>query len=237
MSIKYTTTHGATIEVVPSLESATWLNNCRDGLEAMSVREFVRQVIDHPEATDHTSTLHAIAVDLITRKLNTVPQVASEAMSVKEAAEAKNVSVPAIYKAIERGDIMAEKIKGKGWQLNPSSVEEWEPRGAAPLEVQWAEGKDMELLCVHDAAQHRGGSTYQVGGNVELDRWTECHILTTSNSGRDARYWHLAPARENNELPLKDPFGVKGRFKIKNKINNSTKARLAFKEATDRLTP
>lgn len=237
MTIKYTTTHGATIEVVPYLEAATWLNNCRDGLEAMSVREFVRQVVDHPEATDHTSALHAIAVDLITRKLDTVPQVVEEAMSVKEAAEAKNVSVPAIYKAIERGDIVAEKIKGKGWQLNPSSVEEWEPRGAARLDVRWADGEDMELHFIHDASNQTANTALVGRGHVTLDRWTECHVMTTSNSGRDARYWHLEPARKNDELPLRDPFGVEGRFKIKNKINNSTKARLAFKESTDRLTP
>jgi excisionase family DNA binding protein len=192
---------------------------------------------------------YQVMVDLLGWKrvqLGTLDLAAARArftLSVADAAEVLGITPQAVRKAIKARHLASWR-DGEQLFLDPRSVAAFKTTRATSYQGQGV-GKPPRLAVrvgnapgVSFKLKHPGEleDRTSAGGNVvagALARWKRVAVITSAEEGdrKGQRFFVLEPGSEETELALGD-FYVRGRFTVVEKINNSAKARDAWKAFT-----
>jgi len=193
-------------------------------------------VFEHP--------VYRVLTDLLDRKrvalgaLDLERARAQFTLTVTEAAEQLGISPQAVRKAVEARRLAAWR-EGSQWLLDPRGVNAFKltrdakdkHQGPSPhlvVRIGNAPGASFQLKHPGELEERT-----RAGGNVVtgvLTRWKRVAVLTSAEQGdaKTQRLWILEPGGEQQEVTLGD-FYARGRFTVVEKINNSEKARAAWK--------
>jgi hypothetical protein len=203
-------------------------------------------LLDHAMLPGHSmvtkevfeNPVYHVMCDYLGRKrvqLGTLDLAAARArftMSVPDAAAKIGIHETAVRKAVATRRLASWRADGQIW-LDPRAVAAFEVtrRGPPPrLQLRVGSAPGVSFRVKHPGALE--GRTEPAANVVEgtLTAWARVGVMFSAERGdtKGQRFFVLEPGGEETELKLGD-FYVKGRFTVVEKVNNSERARAAWK--------